>query len=358
MTVRTAPRHMLGLVVGKFSPLHRGHEWLVEQAAVACEAVLVLSYSAPEFPRCTAANRQRWMQACLASRHAHVKCLALDDAALAVRCAARGLPVEPMPPNDAPDAAQQDWLAWLLRDVLALRPDAMFSSEAYGPSCAQTLSRAFGRPVVSVAGDPARQAVPISATRIRRDPAAHRVWLSPPVWADFVPRVVLLGGESSGKTTLAHALAKALHTCWVPEYGRELWERQGGHLLEPDLLRIAHEQVRREDAAAGRARTHLICDTSPLTTLGYSLWMFGQADPVLSALARRPYALSVLCTPDIPFMQDGTRRDAAFRTQQHMWYLQQLQAHCGPQTPWVQVGGSIETRVATVLQTLGTTDGS
>lgn len=340
--------YALGLVVGKFSPLHRGHEWLVDQAAAACEAVLVLSYSAPEFPRCAAAARQRWMQACLASRHAHVECLALDAMGLAARCAARGLPLRSMPSNAASDAVQQDWLAWLLHEVLALQPDALFSSEAYGPPCAAVLSRAFGRPVASVAGDLARQAVPISATHIRRQPQAHRVWLSPAVWGDFVPRVVLLGGESSGKTTLARTLAQALQTCWVPEYGRELWERQGGHLLEPDLLRIAREQVRREDEAACRARTHLICDTSPLTTLGYSLWMFGRADPALEALAARPYDLQVLCASDIPFDQDGTRRDAAFRLQQHAWYLRQLQG----QPRVITVRGSVEERVAAVRRAL------
>jgi HTH-type transcriptional repressor of NAD biosynthesis genes len=348
---RHAPRHPLGLVVGTLSPLHRGHEWLVGQAAAACETVLVLSYSAPEFPGCDAATRQRWMQACLAAPHAHVECLALDAAGLRTRCAERNLPLRPMPLNDAPDADQQAWLAWLLRDVLGLQPDALFTSEAYGPPCAQTLSRAFGKPVVSVQGDPARQVVPISATRIRQDPAAHRVWLSPVVWADFVPRVVLLGGESSGKTTLARALAQALRTTWVPEYGRELWEQQGGHLDEADLLRIAREQACREDRAAGHARTHLVCDTSPLATLGYSLWMFGQAAAELEALARRPYALSVLCVPDIPFVQDGTRRDADFRLQQHAWYVRQLDRWPGRVEV---VRGGVAERVAAVSKALGT----
>jgi nicotinamide riboside kinase len=39
-----------------------------------------------------------------------------------------------------------------------------------------------------------------------------------------VRRIALLGGESSGKTTLARALAQSLGTSWVPEYGRQRWE--------------------------------------------------------------------------------------------------------------------------------------
>jgi hypothetical protein len=158
------------------------------------------------------------MQACLSSRHPHVQCLALDDAAIAERCAERGLPVWPMPPNEAPDHEHQAWLAWLLRDVLALQPDAMFSSEAYGLPCAQTLSKTFGKPVASVPGDPARRTVQVSATAIRRDAEACRGWLSPPVWADFVPRLVLLGGESCGKTTLARAWPRTVGTRAWPSH--------------------------------------------------------------------------------------------------------------------------------------------
>ena len=39
----TAPRFGLGLVVGKFAPLHRGHEFLVAQAEAACERLLIVS---------------------------------------------------------------------------------------------------------------------------------------------------------------------------------------------------------------------------------------------------------------------------------------------------------------------------
>lgn len=44
-----APRHRLGLVAGKFSPLHRGHEHLITQALAACEQVAVVGYSQPAF---------------------------------------------------------------------------------------------------------------------------------------------------------------------------------------------------------------------------------------------------------------------------------------------------------------------
>jgi nicotinamide riboside kinase len=49
---------------------------------------------------------------------------------------------------------------------------------------------------------------------------------APQVYADHVQRVAFIGGESSGKTTLARVLAERLQTVWVPEYGRTLWEQR------------------------------------------------------------------------------------------------------------------------------------
>jgi NadR type nicotinamide-nucleotide adenylyltransferase len=149
--------------------------------------------------------------------------------------------------------------------------------------------------------------------------------LAPEVYADFVPRVALLGGESTGKTTLASALAEALGTIWVPEYGRELWERQGGSLAFEDMAHIAQTQVRHEQRLALTARDVLVCDTTPLTTLLYSEAMFGHTTQALQQLARRPYALTLLCVPDFDFVQDGTRRDESFRTGQQAWYRKAMQ---------------------------------
>jgi NadR type nicotinamide-nucleotide adenylyltransferase len=173
----------------------------------------------------------------------------------------------------------------------------------------------------------------------------------PDVARALVLRIALLGGESSGKTTLASGLAERFRTVWVPEFGRELWERQGGTGSETDLLTIAEVQAAREDEALTLARAYLFCDTTPLTTAGYGLWTFGRIDPVLGRLAKRAYDGVILCLPDIPFVQDGARRDTAFRTQQHEWYRQQLR-EVG--SPVLEVGGSIEQRIAEVERWLPT----
>ncbi len=315
-------RYGLGLVVGKFAPLHAGHLHLIDQAAAQCERLLVLSWCQPEPVRCDAAARRRWLAACRPQHEA----LVLDHATLAACCAERGMAARTLPDDASDDATQQHFLAWLLAAVLQRSPDAMFASEPYVQPSAALMAQKLHRPVAAVLVDPERRAVPISASRIRRDPAALRAFLPAAVWADWVPRVCVLGGESSGKSTLAAALAAQHNTVHVPEYGRELWEQQGGELSEPDLLRIAREQQAREDAAAQRASGVLFCDTSALTTLFYSLTLYGRAEPELVQRAQRRYTLQLLCEPDFPFVQDGTRRGEAFRQQQHEWHERELAA--------------------------------
>ena len=168
-----------------------------------------------------------------------------------------------------------------------------------------------------------------------------------------VQKVALLGGESSGKTTLARALADALGTAWVPEYGRQRWEELRETLGVDELVAVAQRQVALEQEALARARGWLVCDTTPLTTLQYCLHDLGRAPPELSALARRRYDLTVVCEPDFAFVQDGCRRDDQFRAQQHAWTVQQLTAM---DMPWMAVHGPVAARVAQVLQALDSLD--
>ena len=146
-------------------------------------------------------------------------------------------------------------------------------------------------------------------------------------------------------------MADALGTAWVPEYGRQRWEELRETLGVDELVRVAQHQIELEDEVAQRSHGWLICDTSPLTTLQYCLADHGQAPPALHAMARRHYDLAVLCLPDFDFVQDGCRRDDAFRHEQHAWTEAQL-ALLGTKT--LHVSGSVSQRVQTVLRAIGT----
>ena len=346
----TTPRFRRGLVVGKFSPLHLGHELLIGRAEAACDAVVVLGYSQPELAPSTRANRERWLLA----RHPRVRAVVLDDAHLAGLCAQRGLPPRTLPHNDADADADthRAFVGWLLIDFLGIDVDAAFTSEHDGDGFAASLTRQFRarRPghagVGHVLVDIDRSAVAVSGTDVRANAAAHRHLVATEVFADLVPRDALLGAESSGKTTPAKALAARLGTTWIGEYGRERWEEVGGILSVEELVRIGRVQVEREIEGAQTARGWLVCDTSPLTTLVYCLLDHGDAPPELRALAGRRYDRVVVCAPDFAFVQDGTRRDADFQQRQHALTTALLAA---TGTPRLDAIGTLEARLDRVV---------
>ncbi len=323
-----------GLVVGKFSPLHLGHELLIRRAMAACEETLIISYSEPELPGCGSHQREQWLRA----RFPQAVVLVLHN------------DQHTLPHNDADALLHRQLMGWACKHLLKRQVDAIFTSEDYGDGFAAELSRYFGgRPVQHVLVDQARGLVPVSGTRIRSDPHAHRAFMATEVYASFVQTVCFLGGESSGKSTIAEAMAAQLQTVWAAEYGRELWETKNGQLNYEDMRRIGTAQHQRERQLRGQANRFLFCDTSALTTLFYSREMFGRADPELERMAEQRYDHVFLCAPDFDFVQDGTRREAAFRQRQHDWYIAELHRH---QISYVLLTGALPQRIAAVRKHL------
>lgn len=345
-------RFRQGLVVGKFSPLHRGHELLIKTALAQCQEVAVISYAKPEHAGCGAERRGQW----LARLFPTVRSLVVTDELLAARLPGRGMAV----PHDAePESVHRRFCGLLCRELLDITVDAVFTSEGYGDGFAADLGSFFveydlkAQPVTHVLVDRERQQVPVSGTMVRADVHGCRELLDPRVYASFVQRICLLGGESTGKSTLASALAQHFGTVHVEEYGRELWEQKDGQLVYADMLDIGREQVGREERALLAAKRYLFCDTSPLTTLFYSHALFGRSTAELERLAERSYDLVLLCGLDVPFEQDGTRQEPGFREAQHAWYMEEL-AQRG--IPFVPVSGSVAERVAQVADALQAED--
>ncbi len=334
-----------GLVVGKFCPLHLGHELLIRRAQAQCDELVVVSYTEPGFAGLGRDRRAAW----LAARFPGLHCEVLDNEYLARLCHERGVPLRTIPLDDAPEDVHRHFVARLMLDLFDGPVQAVFTSETYGDGFAAVMSQVFGAPVQHVCVDLPRAQIPVSGTQVRQDPLAHRHLLSPEVYADFMPRIALLGGESTGKSTLAAALAEALGTVWVPEFGRTLWEQQDGHLRFEDMVLIGRTQVSHEIALAQQAQGCLVCDTTPLTTRLYSEWMFNRVDPDLLTLAERRYTLTLLCDTDVPFEQDGTRQTEGFRQMQQARYEQELASRG---LPFVVVSGSVQQRVSQAVSAI------
>jgi NadR type nicotinamide-nucleotide adenylyltransferase len=162
-----------------------------------------------------------------------------------------------------------------------------------------------------------------------------------------VARIAILGAESSGKSTLAQALAERHGTLWVPEYLREFVDTHGRVPHEDDQYAIALTQREREDAAAHGARRFLFCDTAPLMTAVYSRIYWNRVDAALAQLAStHDYALTLVAQPDCPWEPDGLQRDSdEVRQRVHRLLLATLEERG---IPFVQVAGSLPQRLRQV----------
>lgn len=166
-----------------------------------------------------------------------------------------------------------------------------------------------------------------------------------------VLRVAILGAESTGKSTLAAALAVQYHTAWVPEYLREFVAMQARVPFEGEQVRIAQIQLERERQAIAPARRFLFCDTAPFMTALYSEVYWGRVDAELDALARtHDYALTLVVAPDGPWVADGLQRDsAAMRQQVHTALIARLERHA---IGFTLLTGSLELRLLQAARVL------
>lgn len=210
-----------------------------------------------------------------------------------------------LPHDDDSDATHHDVTAWLCAHVLDCNVAAVFTRADYGEGIAAALSARFRRhrdarqaEVRHVQVDRDRCTVLISGSVARRDPHTRRGFLSPVVYADFVHRVCVLGGESSGKDPP--------HQPWCSARIRAATLRErDGVLVCGDLLHITSQRLEHEQQQARHADHWLICDTSPLTTLLYCRDLFGRAEAELAQLANHRYDHTLLCATDLPFVQEG-----------------------------------------------------
>lgn len=317
-----AARFGLGVVAGKFYPFHRGHKHLIATAGERCEQVVVL-VSAEPGQTIDPELRADWIRQSFP--HADVRVVDQQQHGLV---------------GPADDSAH--WAAVTI-ELLGRAPDVVFSSEDYGSTWAEQMG------AVHVLVDKARVLVPVSGSMVRADPLAHLHQLEPQVRAHFVKRVCLLGAESTGKTTMARALAEHYKTVTVPELGRGWTEAGRDDPFAPwqseEFVQIARMQRWLEDDLAGQANRVLVCDTDAETTAAFhELYMDAEAPGELKRLAAdEHYDLYLLCDVATPFAQDGYRVDGDHRRQMDERYRCFL---AGRGARWVELVGGHAERLA------------
>ncbi len=356
-----APRRRFahGLVIGKFYPPHHGHTYLIRTAANHCDAVTVAVLGA-SVESLSIEQRVDWLRSTFAD-HPHVRIVGeLDDAPIDYQ-------------SDAVWAMHIDAMRQAVSHadaMFAAAPpvDALFSSESYGDRLAGYFDAAH------VCLDQTRELYPVSGTAVRTSPVATWSNLPAATRAGLCLRVVVVGAESTGTTTLARDLAEALRergdiwqrTEWVAEYGREysanllaLTRAANRHARAEDIVwhgddfvTVAREQCRREDAAAALGSPVLICDTDAWATrLWHERYMGGEHPQVAQiAAAMPPRALYLLTSDDgVPFVDDGLRDGEHIRHWMHERFIAQLQAQ---KVPWQMMVGSRADRLSAALRAI------
>lgn len=352
-----------GLVVGKFLPPHAGHDLLIDAAAAACERVSVV-VAGPDGGPVPLVRRAAWLAASHAAQPGVVVLAAVDDH-----------PVD----YDSPavwDAHMAVFETAVARGaVLAgLEPaaavvDAVFSSEPYGAELARRLGAA------NVCVDHGRVRRPCSGTAVRADVIGHWDDLAPSVRAGLALRVVFVGAESTGTTTVSQGVAEALRarggtwaaTAWVGEYGRDYTlgrlavaaaqaqaagrppPGMGALVWTPeDFLAIAERQVALEDAATAGGSPVLVCDTDAFATgIWHERYLGGRHSGVEAIGDARSHPLYLLTDHvGVPFVQDGIRDGEAIRS----WMTGRFaEALTSSGRNWRRLTGPLDERVAVAV---------
>ena len=322
-----------GLVVGKFMPLHRGHQFLIDSALALVDELTVVVYD-------TYVDRETAVLMPAHKRAGWIQTLYPQVTNVVVR---QDILTElTYEERDKPEYAQAyaDDLKFLGQFT------HVFSSENYGEPFAKALQADH------IIVDVDRGLMPISGTQVRTDLFKHRAWMDPIVYRSLIQKVVFVGTESTGKSTISKALAEKYNTLWVHEYGRELWEEPGHTPRFEDFWKIGETQYAREQAAALHANKYLFCDTNAWTTYQWSKLYYGTADQKLIRLANSTVSEYAwfMCGNEFGWVDDGRRE---LKNNSRDFQIEQQAQLMRLGVPLVFLTGSVEERMRRVEGQLG-----
>jgi NadR type nicotinamide-nucleotide adenylyltransferase len=154
-------------------------------------------------------------------------------------------------------------------------------------------------------------------------------------------KVVIIGPESTGKSTLCSQLAEHYKTVWCPEFAREYLLERGMNYTFDDLLKIAHGQLELEDILLTEAKNNLyFIDTDMYVMKVWCEVAFENCHTwILKQIAQRHYDLYLLCSTDLPWQQDELREypDLAFRKKLFTTYKDIV---VNSNTMWAEISGT------------------
>lgn len=181
----------------------------------------------------------------------------------------------------------------------------------------------------------------------------------------MLKKIVIIGPESTGKSTLCGQLAQQYDSIWCPEFAREYLLTNGTKYSYDDLLTIAKGQLALEDEYASMMNRQssignreapqnspftirhspLFIDTDMYVMKVWSEFVFERCHRfILDQIIERKYDLYLLCQTDLPWTNDPLREypDIGVRHRLYTMYKDNMMNQA---VPWVEISGNYEERL-------------
>ena len=283
----------VGMYGGSFNPLHLGHVDCIIRAANMCRELYIVLSIGLNRNEIDGRIRYRWLYR-LTKHIGNVKIITLEDSA--------GTKQEYSEEYWESDAAK-------VKAAIGKHIDIVFCGSDYDENSFWNICYPDSELRIFRRGE-------MSSTKIRENPYAHWEDIPNIVKPYYVKKVLLMGGESTGKSTLTINLANRFNTNYIDEAGREISERSGTDMmmLSEDFTEILLQHKLNEIKALEYSNKVLFIDTDALVTQFYMAFL---EDPQIERNrtlsdaidAVNSYDLIFFLEPDVAFVQDGDRSE-------------------------------------------------
>ena len=286
-------QYNVGMYGGSFNPLHMGHVDCIIRAANMCKELYIVLSIGHNRGEIDGRIRYRWIYQ-LTKHIGNVKIITLED--------------------EAASKAEYDEKYWQsdadkVKAAVGKPIDVVFCGSDYDENSFWNKCYPDSKLYIFPRND-------ISSSEIRKDPYAHWDWIPNIAKPYYVKKVLLMGGESTGKTTLTINLANRFNTNYIDEAGRDISERSGTDMmmLSEDFTEILLQHKLNEIKAIEHSNKVIFEDTDALITQFFMGFLEDPGIEKNKALsdaidALNSYDLILFMEPDVEFVQDGDRSE-------------------------------------------------
>jgi NadR type nicotinamide-nucleotide adenylyltransferase len=174
----------------------------------------------------------------------------------------------------------------------------------------------------------------------------------------MLKKIVVIGPESTGKSTLCDLLATHFNTKWVPEFAREFLLTNGKAYTYNDLLTIAKGQLNLEDKITSELTGNkninsllaVFIDTDMYVMKVWCEYVFNNCHQwIIDQITSRSYDLYLLCNTDLPWTKDELREYPDLETREKLFQMYK-DIMINQNTPWFEIKGENEERIQSAIE--------